>query len=168
MGACNFETEAYGTTAAQAYSRAVEDALHYSGHDPYNGTISTTSGVREVRLPAGLTIDQFITMVWACDDAWDWDKGQPTEPEFVWGKAPKAPPAGAMEWEVRRYEQAKARRRGELALQRKWRAMDPTVKAYVRSIKPVKWEAAFAVRDPRKTAKTAQGHRYVFFGLAAE
>lgn len=31
-------------TATAAYDKAVEDALYYSGHDPYNGTISTTGG----------------------------------------------------------------------------------------------------------------------------
>jgi hypothetical protein len=168
MGASNFQDEAYGRSAAEAYNRAVSDALHFSGHDPYNGTISTTSGVREIRLPAGLTVDQFIELVWACDYAWDWETNRPTEPEIVWGKAPAKPPADASQWTVEAYERAKANRRAQLALRRKWQAMPASEQAYIRSIRPVKWEAAFAVRDPRKTAKTAQGHRYVFFGLAAE
>jgi len=35
----------------EAYNGLVEDALHYSGHDPYNGTISTTNGCREINCP---------------------------------------------------------------------------------------------------------------------
>ena len=50
----------------EAYRGLVEDALHYSGHDPYNGTISTTEGCREVDCPEG----------WA-----DWDG--PARTEFI-------------------------------------------------------------------------------------
>ena len=48
MGATDFATTAYGKTAADAYRSACEDALHENGHDPYNGTISTTSGFVEI------------------------------------------------------------------------------------------------------------------------
>ena len=34
-----------------AYNSLVSDALHYSGHDPYNGTISTTEGCRQIDCP---------------------------------------------------------------------------------------------------------------------
>lgn len=46
MGACNFEHIIYTTEDMNsAYRMAVEDALHEDGHEPYNGTISTTAGV---------------------------------------------------------------------------------------------------------------------------
>lgn len=54
MGAHNFETIIYTTANMEdAYRQAVEDALHEAGHDPYNGTISTTSGVRLSPLATG-------------------------------------------------------------------------------------------------------------------
>jgi len=46
MGATDFRNLAVGRykNASEAYNSLVEDALHDSGHDTYNGTISTTSG----------------------------------------------------------------------------------------------------------------------------
>lgn len=44
MGATNIEDCAVAPTMREAYQDCVDDALHYSGHDPYNGTISTTNG----------------------------------------------------------------------------------------------------------------------------
>jgi len=46
MGACNFSITTYGKNVNDAYERAVKDSIKYCGDDPYNGTISTTSGVR--------------------------------------------------------------------------------------------------------------------------
>jgi hypothetical protein len=49
MGATEFTTQVYRTTTmASAYRAAVEEATHEYGYDGYNGTISTTSGVRSV------------------------------------------------------------------------------------------------------------------------
>jgi hypothetical protein len=47
MGATNFESivRGDGLTMEEAYRQAVEQAHYDYGHDPYNGTISTTSGV---------------------------------------------------------------------------------------------------------------------------
>jgi hypothetical protein len=46
MGATNFGDLAVGRykNASDAYNDLVEDAEHEHGHDPYNGTISTTQG----------------------------------------------------------------------------------------------------------------------------
>jgi len=47
MGACNFDNlVVVKGSARDAYSEAVEDAEYEDGHDPYNGTISTTDGFR--------------------------------------------------------------------------------------------------------------------------
>ena len=43
MGACNFIEFGKGKTAREAFDALVAEAEYYSGHDPYNGTISTTS-----------------------------------------------------------------------------------------------------------------------------
>ncbi|MCS5623720.1 MAG: hypothetical protein NZ735_07170, partial [Candidatus Marinimicrobia bacterium] len=44
MGACDFSLIQIGKykTVREAYKDAVQDALYEDGHDPYNGTISTT------------------------------------------------------------------------------------------------------------------------------
>jgi len=48
MGSTNFGTIKIGKFKdyREAYNGAVQDALHEYGHDAYNGTISTTDGVR--------------------------------------------------------------------------------------------------------------------------
>ena len=43
MGACNFIEFGKGETAQEAFDKLVDQALWEYGHDPYNGTISTTS-----------------------------------------------------------------------------------------------------------------------------
>ena len=54
----------------EAYNGLAEDALHYSGHDPYNGTISTTNGCREINCPdewtewQGPERSKFINKLW--------------------------------------------------------------------------------------------------------
>ena len=48
MGACSFTTSAYGKSMSEAYNNAVSDAVSEYGSDSYNGTISTTNGVRDV------------------------------------------------------------------------------------------------------------------------
>ena len=44
MGAYNIENRWVAPTMKEAYQDCVADALHYSGHCAYNGTISTTNG----------------------------------------------------------------------------------------------------------------------------
>lgn len=43
MGACNFIAFGKGKTAKEAFQALVREAEWEHGHDPYNGTISTTS-----------------------------------------------------------------------------------------------------------------------------
>lgn len=54
MGATNFADEYRGTaTMQEAYREMVDRAFYERGHDPYNGTISTTSGViQDPKTPA--------------------------------------------------------------------------------------------------------------------
>ena len=44
MGAHNLSDRAVGKTMREAYDSAVSNAEYNHGHDPYNGTISTTEG----------------------------------------------------------------------------------------------------------------------------
>ena len=48
MGASWFEITAYGNSLREAYSNAVQDAEQESGHDSYNGTISTTHTIDDL------------------------------------------------------------------------------------------------------------------------
>lgn len=43
MGATNFMAFGIGKTVDDAFAALVHEALYEYGHDPYNGTISTTS-----------------------------------------------------------------------------------------------------------------------------
>lgn len=49
MSAQTFVTYGYGKTLSDAYEDAREEAIYSYGSDPYNSTISTTYGCREVR-----------------------------------------------------------------------------------------------------------------------
>jgi hypothetical protein len=66
MGAHNFETYQSGADLNQAYRDACQEALYESGHDPYNGTISTTGGAvayQDKAVPE-TAIQQVINEVW--------------------------------------------------------------------------------------------------------
>lgn len=51
MGAHDFQTSSTGENASKAYRNACEQATFEHGHDPYNGTISTTSSFRMYQTP---------------------------------------------------------------------------------------------------------------------
>lgn len=51
MGATTFTITAQGNNVKEVFNELVEEALNMYGHDPYNGTISTTSLANEVHLP---------------------------------------------------------------------------------------------------------------------
>lgn len=75
MGACNFIDFGIGKTVEEAFMALVEEAQWEYGHDPYNGTISTTSLSRR---PAKVIRKRFTEK--AIDDAYevakkdDWGK----------------------------------------------------------------------------------------------
>lgn len=63
MGACSFQTTSYGKSISEAYSNAVADAVSEYGTDAYNGTISTTNGVRDMTSEfkrSGKSLNEFI------------------------------------------------------------------------------------------------------------
>jgi hypothetical protein len=53
MGGTNFHCEGKGKTADEAYSAAVQEALYWSGHGGYTGTIAEKSGFVVFTLPKG-------------------------------------------------------------------------------------------------------------------
>lgn len=63
MGATDFAIKSRGKSASDAYSRAVDIAEDEYGNDPYNGTISTTNGFKDVTeeyKKCGKTLNEFI------------------------------------------------------------------------------------------------------------
>lgn len=63
MGAHSFSLTARGTDVHDAYRRACDDALYESGHDSYNGTISTTSHAVEFARPKGVATKTFWMII---------------------------------------------------------------------------------------------------------
>ena len=63
MGASFFKTSYRGKSLSDAYRNAVQDAEDEYGHDSYNGTISTTSGIidrtREFKA-SGKSLSEYI------------------------------------------------------------------------------------------------------------
>lgn len=64
MGASEFVTVARGRNAAEAFSRAVEDARHMHGHGGYTGTIAEKSEFVKIDR-ASASVSE------SCDIAWE-------------------------------------------------------------------------------------------------
>lgn len=66
MGAHSFQQDALGRDVGAAYVTAVSEAEYDYGHDPYNGTISTTRGFALVERPPScrLSTERLIDLVW--------------------------------------------------------------------------------------------------------
>jgi hypothetical protein len=71
MGACNFNTRAKGKTAREAYETAVREAQYEYGHDPYNGTISTTGGFKMFRTTIGPVTEEEFQRGWGTSHKWE-------------------------------------------------------------------------------------------------
>jgi hypothetical protein len=160
MGGTDFEDYAFGKTVRDAYDAAVKSAIWEYGHDPYNGTISTTDGFVEIKCPKGLTSQEFQ---WIATDA-RWGEGLPTEMPPVRCKFDS-------EWERNRY----------LAYRKtvkKYLALSPSDKALVKKGSDFeKWGPCIALELPDKeqrhwraqqpACKGKHGKFYLFYGVAA-
>lgn len=60
MGACEFSITAIGKTPGEAYRAAREEAEYDSGHDPYSGTITSTTGFQMIVKPKGKRLKVFL------------------------------------------------------------------------------------------------------------
>lgn len=74
-GACSFALSIKASSMEQGYKKAVAQAKREYGNDPYNGTISTTSGYKEV-FPPTKNVDSSQFRSWGNDmieaaDKWD-------------------------------------------------------------------------------------------------
>jgi hypothetical protein len=75
MGASLIEERGRGSSMNDAYKTAVEDAIYEHGNDPYNGTISTTSGVKDVTKQyrsSGKSIGDFAEYLYETDQLQKW------------------------------------------------------------------------------------------------
>jgi len=73
MGAHNFEVWGRGKTAKEAYDNAVADALYEEGHNPYNGTISTTNSFIMIELTDGESLEEWRDRVTMDDRVQKWE-----------------------------------------------------------------------------------------------
>jgi hypothetical protein len=157
MGACSFSEVQFGKSAQDAYDKAVKQALYEYGHDPYNGTISTTNGIQQVALPASLTPDEFELLIWENRDGAI--APMPVRRKF------KA------EWERKWYLQ---KRKAVV----KFYKLPAAEQQRILNIYPEKWGAALCYvlppKEQRKYREMYSGYKgkhgkfYQFFGLAAE
>jgi hypothetical protein len=75
MGASLIEERGRGSSINDAYKRAVEDAIYEHGNDSYNGTISTTNGVKDVTKQyrsSGKSIGDFAEYLYETDQLQKW------------------------------------------------------------------------------------------------
>ena len=82
MGAVDFavfvQSQSPGESTQQCYDRAVEAAQFQYGHDPYNGTISTTSG-----FVIGPTVKTKVEAVRLADEYWEYENQAYDNPRAI-------------------------------------------------------------------------------------
>jgi hypothetical protein len=180
MGAHSFTTVEFGRDIRDAYRRACDRAEYDFGHDPYNGTISTTRGVREFELPTGrLDWQKVVDAAFAVSDARGYDKKWIDWDRLVANRAPLKPKrsdfAADAEW---RYREAVCDWEEKKRLRADLRALNPAGRRLAIRIgsEIEKWGPAvgFALRGKQATDMRKrmgmQGRRgsvYVLFGMAA-
>lgn len=71
MGASPFECQSEGTTVSDAYSKAVEDALHWYGHAGYTGTIAEKDGFTEYVVADDRANEVVGLLERAAEKSWD-------------------------------------------------------------------------------------------------
>lgn len=181
MGAHEFEAEAFGKDAADAFRSAREYAIWEHGHDGYNGTISTVQGYIEVEVPRGWSSDDFIDMVWWLEQEGRGERGTRV---YNWstGGFGNSPQTGSLpelktrrkfdhDWEKRFYDHRRA-------LLNKAKRLTPEQQRhlFVAAGNIQKWECCVAFRVPAKDEKEYREHYgfkgrkggvWKFFGLAA-
>jgi hypothetical protein len=109
MGATTFEIKYRANSLSEAYNNASSDAREEYGNDSYNGTISTTSGVKDVTNEfkrSGLSLSKFVDK--NIDRAEKWGnclgiciKKPKANPNKVKSKVEHVVSKGARKWETR-------------------------------------------------------------------
>lgn len=181
MGATNYVTRAKGRTMDEAFRNAVNEAEHEHGHDPYNGTISTSQGYRDKTAyfkKSGVSIDKFIEDNEDGDGKWN----------SCWGVCLKEPKAqkvkakvehkifkGTRKWELRYIVREAYEGNFIATCKTKTEALKKAKEYTERHLKSadISMEKQLFGSDPR-VARVYTGPlskdtigEYVFFGLAA-
>ena len=77
MGACDFDCDARGKTAREAFRSAVEQAQYDYGHAGYTGTIAEKDQFVEIPVPEGKTANEFVAELMRDNDSRINDKWGP-------------------------------------------------------------------------------------------
>jgi hypothetical protein len=186
MGSHDFSDLAFGKTAFAAYTDAVRNAQYEHGHEPYNGTISTTSGVLEISIPKGWSSDEWESLIWLIRWEEPYEErpttGLSTHTRRFWdprspGRAATLPTLKvqrvfANEWERRHYQQRRA-----LLTKAKKLTHDDLVTATHAADRINKWESCVCWKVPAREEKNLRASRphlkgkhgahYHFIGIAA-
>lgn len=169
MGSHTFDAEAFGKTMPDAYRAACNAALHEYGHNPYNGTISTTDGAIQIVKPKGWTDDDMVLAMFMLDDA-------AYDPPYGFGLENNVPVLHVrrkFRSDFDRMHYTKCR-----TLVTKWKRLDPTIKRTLVEThrKVAKWGPCAAWPADRKTEtahreryglKGKRGNVWMFWGWAA-
>jgi hypothetical protein len=188
MGSHDFDDEAFGATAEQAFHVATERAQWERGHEPYNGTISTVGNFVEVEKPRALTDIEWEELVWWIRDEVPQPDARPHGIRYVYstgqmhqsGRA-LPPPAVLPELKVRRkfdheWQRTSYQRRRALLTKCKRLSEDDLRQLALAARSIEKWELCVCYRAStaaekeyreRHNLKGKHGHLYRFFGLAA-
>ena len=83
MGAHSFTASVYAESAAKGYVLLVNEAVYNHGHDPYNGTISTTNGFKMVPFLGEESSEAWMERMMDHPDAEKWGNCACTEATHV-------------------------------------------------------------------------------------
>jgi hypothetical protein len=104
MGAADFQTYGFGKTADEAYRGAVSEALYWSGHGGYTGTIAEKGGYELITLPPRVSGKRFLK--WLYDLSWA-DHSEYSKERLHYLETHRAPPGKGEAW---RKEKAQLRK----------------------------------------------------------
>ena len=109
MGGCDFTTVSFGKDAGDAYANAVREAEYERGHDPYNGTISTTGGFTMLQAcPVRTTLQRQLSFIReAREYAYSMSSPDEAKAERAFNKAV---PAKARSWALRAHRASDIKR----------------------------------------------------------
>lgn len=173
MGATDFVSYGFGKDAKEAFSATVQDALYWSGHGGYTGTIAEKGSYVLFELPPRTQPRKFIN--WVETLAYEGDQVEYLREELKRLESTRAPRGQAAEWRQRKASMRKALKDGE----RKINSIPAAVRPVVERAAEVwhdKWGPAVAIEitgteaSRLKADNGLKGTRkrvFCFFGLAS-
>lgn len=182
MGACTFQHKTSSRSMNDAYQDLFDESVYENGHDSYNGTISTTSGIRDVTnmfKRSKLSLDKFIhtigleeTQKWG--DAWGIEIKKPRLKKIK-AKVDNIVTKGARKWETRYiiydYQMTEITyklSKGDAITKAKKLALKNNQRYSIRLEKHIIKSDNLVARVYAEIPKTEKLGEYVIFGWAAE